>query len=254
MQLSGLSILLAEDDATNRLVTEQMLGSLGAEVRLARDGAEALELLGGDRFDVLLLDIEMPKVSGLEVVRRLRPDGTRTGVPAIIALTAHASREHKEKLTAAGVDCVITKPIVSIEQFGEAISSCLRRRAERLAADGGAAGADAPQLDMETYRGLVGAVGPGQLNELLGKVDADIASAYDRMKTGIAESDPEAVRAATHIMMAVAGAIGASGLQMLSQRLNRVAHEAPEGMAGLGAEAGAETERVLRFIRREMSS
>lgn len=250
MQLSGLRILLAEDSATNRLVTEQMLTGLGASVMLARDGAEALALLRREEFDVLLVDIEMPNISGLEVVRRLQAEGRSPASVTAIALTAHASREHKVKLNAAGLDGVITKPIVSIERFGEVILGFVERR--RASSRTGAA-ADAPQIDMELYRGLVGAIGPGQLNELLGKVDADISSAYDRMRKGIAGSDTEEVREATHIMMAVAGAIGASGLQMLSQRLNRAAHEAPETMAEIGAEAGAEAERVLRFVRREMN-
>ena len=88
MDLSGLNILLAEDNPTNQLVAVQMLESLGATVTLAVDGAEALEILDGKLFDVALIDIEMPRVSGIELIQRLREDrGPVADMPMIAILS-----------------------------------------------------------------------------------------------------------------------------------------------------------------------
>jgi CheY-like chemotaxis protein len=95
MTLSGLRVLLAEDNPTNQLVATQMLESLGASVVLAEDGAEALEILGLGTFDVLLIDIEMPRVNGIEMIRTVRGySGPAAEVP-MIALTAYVMREHR---------------------------------------------------------------------------------------------------------------------------------------------------------------
>ena len=121
MQLEGMKVLVAEDNSTNLLVVLQMLESLGAAVVSARDGAEAMDVVRQDRFDVLLIDIEMPKLSGLEVIRRLRADPALGGGAALIALTAYATPRQRAEILAAGADGVITKPIISIEEFGREI-------------------------------------------------------------------------------------------------------------------------------------
>ena len=74
MTLAGMNILLAEDNPTNQMVAVQMLESLGAEVTLASDGAEALGILGQREFDVALIDIEMPRISGIDLIRRVRAE------------------------------------------------------------------------------------------------------------------------------------------------------------------------------------
>ena len=104
MTLSGLRVLLAEDNPTNQLVAAQMLESLGASVLLAEDGAEALEIVAREPFDVMLVDIEMPRVSGIEVLRTVRGlSGPIAEVP-MIALTAYVMREHRAAIDAAGAD------------------------------------------------------------------------------------------------------------------------------------------------------
>ena len=104
MTLSGLHILLAEDNPINQLVASQMLESLGASVVIAEDGAEALEIVGREAFDLMLVDIEMPRVSGIEVLRTVRgSSGPIAGMP-MIALTAYVMREHRAAVDAAGAD------------------------------------------------------------------------------------------------------------------------------------------------------
>ena len=119
--LSHLNILLAEDNVTNQVVVTQTLKSMDARVSVASDGVQALAMFGEDNFDVVLLDIEMPRMSGLEVLREIRSrDDAKTGTP-LIALTAYVMQEHREQINTAGADSIIAKPIASIEALGRQI-------------------------------------------------------------------------------------------------------------------------------------
>jgi len=108
---SDLLVLLAEDDPASRYVAQHLLESLGCEVVVAEDGRATLERLERGRYDLVLMDCQMPYLDGLEVTRRFRasePPGRRT---PIIALTAYAFAEDRERMLAAGMDDHEAKPI-----------------------------------------------------------------------------------------------------------------------------------------------
>jgi two-component system, sensor histidine kinase and response regulator len=107
-----LRILLAEDNAFNAQLMEQLLVRRGHRVRIAQDGREALALAGGGDFDLLLLDVHMPELDGFQVIRgiRERERGTGRHLP-VIALTARSRREDRERCLAAGMDDFLTKPV-----------------------------------------------------------------------------------------------------------------------------------------------
>ena len=107
-----LSILLAEDNAVNRQVALRLLEKQGYQVTCAADGLEALALLEQLVFDLVLMDIEMPNMNGLEASAaiRQREKGTGRHIP-IIAMTAHVMKGDQEKCLAAGMDEYVSKPI-----------------------------------------------------------------------------------------------------------------------------------------------
>jgi CheY-like chemotaxis protein len=251
MALSGLRVMLAEDNPTNQLVASQMLESLGATVTLARDGAEALEIVGREGFDVALIDIEMPRVSGLEVIRTIRAAAGPLGQLPMVALTAYVMREHRAAIESAGADGIIAKPILSIEQFGADIRRFMCRRGARGAgtAEQGVGGA---VIDRDIYGALAQAIGPAAMTELLEKVDADVRGARERLARGLGAQDLEAVRAATHVLVSVAGAVGARQVQEGAKRMNAAAHRG-EAAAVENGTAGllAEIDRLLDFVRGE---
>ncbi|HJS73691.1 MAG TPA: response regulator, partial [Vicinamibacteria bacterium] len=109
--LAGVRVLVAEDHPVNRTVAVRMLANLGASVEAVANGREALERLALERFDILLLDLEMPEVDGIGVAReiRARERGATTRLP-IVALTAHAREEQRELCFRAGMDGFVTKP------------------------------------------------------------------------------------------------------------------------------------------------
>ncbi len=102
-------ILLVEDNPVNQLVAKGMLGKLGCEVSVSAHGADALEQLEHGRFDLILMDCNMPVMDGYEASRRIRQSGRWPNLP-IVALTANAMPEERERCRAAGMNDYLAKP------------------------------------------------------------------------------------------------------------------------------------------------
>ena len=107
-----LSILLAEDNPINQKLAVTLLARDGHHVTVAEDGEAALRALAGARFDLILMDMQMPGLSGVEATRRIRAEEAASGghIP-IVALTANAYTEDREQCLAAGMDGFVSKPI-----------------------------------------------------------------------------------------------------------------------------------------------
>lgn len=108
-KLKGSRILLVDDNDFNREVAVDFLQSAGTEVITSSNGKEAIELIRRQRFDCVLMDVQMPVMDGVEAVQLIRKDPAIKHV-RVIALTANASREDRERYLAAGMDDVIIKP------------------------------------------------------------------------------------------------------------------------------------------------
>ncbi|WP_153786874.1 response regulator [Pseudomonas sp. EMN2] len=102
-------ILLVEDNPVNQLVAKGMLAKLGCQVQVAAQGAEALEFLEQETFDLVLMDCNMPVMDGYEASRRIRQSGRWPELP-IVALTANAMPEERERCRAAGMNDYLAKP------------------------------------------------------------------------------------------------------------------------------------------------
>jgi CheY-like chemotaxis protein len=108
----ALSILVAEDVEVNRRLAEAFLTVGGHAVRFAGDGAEAVQMASESNFDLILMDIMMPVMDGLEATRRIRalPSPARAQVP-IVAVTANSQQTVREACEAAGMDGFMAKPL-----------------------------------------------------------------------------------------------------------------------------------------------
>ena len=116
LAIKGARILLAEDNEVNQLVASRILTKAGFEVTIAGNGLEALELAQKERFDLVLMDIQMPEMDGLTATIRLREMPRFKDLP-IVAMTAHAMSEDREQSLRAGMNDHITKPINIPELF-----------------------------------------------------------------------------------------------------------------------------------------
>jgi len=107
-----LSVLLAEDNLVNQRLAVRLLEKRGHRVVVAGTGVEALKALEKDRFDLVLMDVQMPEMDGLEATAAIREREKSTGEhQAVVALTAHAMKGDREKCMAGGMDGYLTKPI-----------------------------------------------------------------------------------------------------------------------------------------------
>jgi CheY-like chemotaxis protein/HPt (histidine-containing phosphotransfer) domain-containing protein len=128
LRRSAVRILLAEDNVTNQLVALGILKKLGLRADPVTDGAEAVRALEQVPYDLVLMDVQMPEVDGLEATRRIRDPRSAVlyhGIP-IIAMTAHAMQGDREQCLAAGMDDYLSKPI-SPEALAAALDRWLPR-------------------------------------------------------------------------------------------------------------------------------
>ncbi|TNE26946.1 MAG: response regulator, partial [Bacteroidetes bacterium] len=107
--LSDKTILLVEDDKMNQFVAQKMLDTTGVAIQIATNGLEATEMALAQKFDLILMDIQMPVMNGFEATQRIRNEGKNTSTP-IIALTADVQGETKTKALEAGMNDLLTKP------------------------------------------------------------------------------------------------------------------------------------------------
>jgi CheY-like chemotaxis protein/anti-sigma regulatory factor (Ser/Thr protein kinase) len=121
-RLDALRVLVAEDNLINQEFAAEAVRRLGHDVKLAQDGEMALSMMRREIFDLVLMDVQMPKIDGLhatQLYRETEPAGIHT---PIIALTAHTSREDRQRCLEAGMDAVLTKPI-DLKQLEQVVRS-----------------------------------------------------------------------------------------------------------------------------------
>jgi two-component system sensor histidine kinase/response regulator len=118
-------VLVVEDNAVNQKIAQRFLERLGCDVVVANNGAEGVEILRSERYDLVLMDLQMPVMGGLEAARAIRatePEGART---PIVALTAHAMSGEMERCLDAGMDDFLTKPLL-FERLQQTIDKYLQ--------------------------------------------------------------------------------------------------------------------------------
>ena len=120
-------ILLAEDNVINQKLALRLLQQLGYRADLAANGAEAVESIERQLYDVVLMDVQMPEMDDLEASRRITKGWSPAARPRIVAMTANAMQGDREMCLAAGMDDYLTKPI-RVDQLIEALNQVTARK------------------------------------------------------------------------------------------------------------------------------
>ncbi len=227
-QLGRLKVLVAEDTATNRLLLRQMLGRAGHQVVCTENGRAAVDAVcspDGAPFDVVLMDMQMPVMDGPSATRELRRLGFDSARLPIVALTADAMPEHRERYTAAGLDAFLTKPIE-----WPALFSTLARLTRRDDTSGGppvpSTPAERPEtpsspLDPAKLDELADAVGEAAMLEMLDMLLPELVRLRAMVGDALSAGDWEGLSRLGHQIKGVGLNFGASRLCELSLAFER---------------------------------
>ena len=227
----NLKILLAEDNAVNQRVATSMLKKRGHEVDVVENGLAAVEAVGTRAYDVVLMDVQMPKLDGLDATRRIRGAGFRD--LRIVALTAHATTDDRDRCIEAGMSDFLTMPFESCDLF---------RAVEGEIPPPGAATREpaGDPVDLAAFTRSMRDAGVGEIvDETLRAYLQDSPGCILRLKEAMASGDSEGVGKAAHAFKSSSAAIGATGLATLLGRMESA------GKTGEAGELGELMARVL---------
>jgi CheY-like chemotaxis protein/anti-sigma regulatory factor (Ser/Thr protein kinase) len=217
----ALQVLVAEDHAINQRVVTRLLQHLGHHADVVANGREAIEAVTRRRYDVVLMDIQMPEIDGIQAARAIVKRRGLQGAPRIIAMTANAMPGDREACLDAGMDGYLAKPIE------------LRDLANALGRMGSAAGAGASGLAelaidaarLEHLRSMQDASQPALVRELIDLFDADSAAHVQRIAEAQARGDAQALRTLAHRFLSATQNIGALRLSALCAEIEALARQ-----------------------------
>ena len=253
------NVLLADDNKTNQLIALAMLTKRGHQVDVAETGLQALEMVMEKQYDVVLMDIQMPEMDGLEATRAIRAMPEFTDLP-IVACTAHALAEERERCESAGMSGFLSKPYKPHELLG-AVEKWLRLQDDAVQNDDDA-NEDTPEtedtaetlpVDIEEFRSVMREAGVEEVVPItLGTYLEEAPGRKKALEDAVSAKDGDAIEKAAHALKSASGAIHADSLAKLLQKLEDAGAGGDIDRAtDLSQAVLAEYDRVVAFLRDE---
>lgn len=242
-------ILLAEDSPANQLVAVTLLEQAGYQVAVAENGHEVLALLGRASFDLILMDVRMPSMDGLEATRRIREGQAAYAAIPIIALTANARREDTQRCLAVGMNGFVGKPFTQ-ESLFQAIDGCLAQSDTHHPEAHTMAGLKL--MDEAILARLAAETSEAMLERMIGLFVNEAQRRMDAINEHLARLDCHGVEDEAHTLKSNAATFGASQLSALAREIEsackrmdreRVAQLLPETSDTLRATLAAYRQR-----------
>ena len=219
-------ILLVEDNRVNRLVAEGILKKLGVRTDAVDNGAAALAALARERYDLVLMDVQMPVMDGLEATRRIRGQETGRRIP-IVAMTAHAMQGDREKCLESGMDDYISKPI-SPKALADILAKWLPGEKEERRQP-----AEVGSLRREQGVSPVTWAREGMLGRLMGDVElagailqrflGDLPRQMEALRRYLEAGDVAGAERQVHTIKGAAANVGGEALRALAAELEKAA-------------------------------
>jgi len=216
--VAPLRILLAEDHPVNRQVALGLLARHGHHVDVVADGAAAVEAARGGGYDVILMDVHMPAMDGIEASRMIRQFPGAAGRVPIVGLSASVLKDETDLCFAAGMGEFLAKPIDPA-----ALTRVLARHGASAAAASPAAPASEPLLDAAYISALVDALGAARVAALTEALPEEIEPHQRQLLTAGPGTDVTTLRAPTHAIKGVAANLGLSALAALAGAVEEAA-------------------------------
>jgi PAS domain S-box-containing protein len=215
--LRGRRLLLVEDNELNRIVATDLLGGVaGAMIDCASNGVEALERLSRTRYDLVLMDVQMPVMDGLETTVRLRREPALARLP-VIAMTAYAMAHDRDRCLAVGMNDFVSKPFDPRKLF-DVVARALRHGDGPAASDEGWQAHPAAAVSVEL--GLARCLGRPELHaKIVQRFLETHADDTARMHRALDAGRADEVAQIAHTVVSTAGTIGADGLSNAAREL-----------------------------------
>jgi signal transduction histidine kinase/HPt (histidine-containing phosphotransfer) domain-containing protein/ActR/RegA family two-component response regulator len=207
-----LRVLVVEDNRVNRLVATRILQRQGHDVEAVEDGEAALAAVRGGRFDLVLMDVMMPVMDGLQATRAIRALPAPAGRVTVIGLTASASRDSEAACRDAGMDGFAPKPITP-ERLSDEIARVCGAPAASSGPPAEAPETDPGAIDPAALEQLDAALGAGTAADIVSVFLADVPARLDRMRALAASGAADSLAREAH---ALAGSAGTLGLRALA--------------------------------------
>ena len=217
-------ILLVEDNLINQKVALRMLDRLGFGADVATNGREAVECIRKSPYDVVLMDMRMPIMDGLEATRRLRRELPEKKQPHIIAMTASGLQDDLKKCLAAGMDDYVEKPI-RMESLQASLRRSLSNKPYKTRSGTDSPG-DPPVFDDSVFQRLnemMGVEDPSFLQDLITDFLSDTRKTLQVIEEALAMSDTAALKHAAHTLKSSSMLFGAARLSALCDELEQAA-------------------------------
>ena len=228
-----LRILLAEDNVVNQKLALRLLQQMGYRADLASNGIEAIESVRRQTYDVILMDVQMPEMDGLEASRQINARWQSRDRPRIIAMTANAMQGDRDMCLAAGMDDYLTKPI-RVERLVEALNQASARKGPMMSA---------PTIDAATFEALKETAGAEFVLELVDTFLQEAPVMLADLRRALAADDAEKFRRAAHSLKSNSNTFGALALAAMARELEF------GGLPTAGAAAERRSTRWTRSIR-----
>ena len=221
-QLSA-RVLVAEDSQGSQMVAKILLEKMGCEVRLANDGAEAVQAASEENFDVILMDMSMPSMDGLEATRRIRAMKGKIAKVPVIAMTANAFTEDRQKCLDAGMSDFLAKPI-NIDSLIDRLVHWVSIDAELAIVEkegevGGLSAEESELMDQRTLSGLEKETSHELVTEIIGIFIGETSERMAALLEAGRNQHLESVVAEAHAIKSSAGTFGALLLQEVAGRV-----------------------------------
>jgi PAS domain S-box-containing protein len=243
-----LRILIAEDNSVNQKLAVSMLEKIGYRADVTGNGVEALEALERQPYDVVLMDVQMPEMDGLEATRRIHERWPGTERPYVIAATANAMQEEKQACFVAGMDDYLSKPI-RIKELVAALGRTRPQGASEPSSERSLSQTADSNVDAKALEVLRESFDDGLVAELIGTFLEEAPSLVETAKAAVEAPDSETLQRAAHTLKSNAATFGATSLADLCRELEGRGKAAEiEGAEELVAQVGAELATTMRAL------
>jgi PAS domain S-box-containing protein len=258
-----LRILVAEDNAINQKLALTLLQRMGYRADVAANGLEVLTALQRQAYDVVLMDVQMPELDGLETSRRIRADSVPLLLqqPIIIAMTANAMQGDREACLAAGMDDYLSKPIQvkalqgALEHWGPRVRDkdrVNRMPMSSIATSGGITPLLPNPLNHAMVNTLREELGEDDLREIVGLYRKEARKQIANLRSVIGKNDAKQLTAVAHSFKGSSGNIGAQTVMELAAKLELLGRKGVlDGAEALLAQIEKEVERVEQAFEQE---